>query len=450
MDFTADDPSDEVTLKVRALVSKSGPVPGHAPLDILVNGQSVISRFRIPGGGDLPQLMTFAVPGEWLRSGSNTLEVRSAQDSRTTLWLYQMLLESVWDRDAAERALQADRSAKSVYSFVTYHRSADSSEWQSGPQLQFQIDDGQAAPPAELSWRGSDGGEAAISFVDETTSFLGHARTAGGVWLQLRGDLIERREHPDGHAQRFRTEANRGEKWHESGELSVSLDTGSGPVERIGWRDQRGNTASIGLCHDGASFTGYVQRVSEGLIGYRGVIGDAPKPRKSPDTRGASQAKALSKAISQEVLNVSGGAVIKLSLVIRTFFGDQQAWENLVTTLETSSGDRDDEHPADLTCVDDPSFADMSVEQLRDVVRTTGRDVFYVADETAHTTDEQLLLLVIDRDEVVADGPQEARCVAADLHYIDPEVSMYDSPLSELIEVCFPASEDGVIRASQY
>jgi lectin domain-containing protein len=284
VDFAAGTPADEVTMKICALVSKAGSASGHAPLDILVNGQSVVSGWRIPGGGDLPQVMTFAVPGEWLRSGSNTLELRSAEDSHTMLWLYRVLLESVWDRDAAERALLTDHAAESAFTYDTYSRPAGASEWRSGPQLRFQIDEGQAAAPAELSWRGSDGSEAAISFAGEMTGFLGHVRTTGGAWLQLRGDLTERRDHLDGSAQRFQTEVHWGGAWHQSGDLSVFLDTGSGPVERIGWRDQRGNTASIGLTQDGAAFTGYAQRVNEGPIGYRGEIVGTPLRQESPGT----------------------------------------------------------------------------------------------------------------------------------------------------------------------
>ena len=36
----------------------------------------------------------------------------------------------------------------------------------------------------------------------------------------------------------------------------------------------------------------------------------------------------------------------------------------------------------------------MSVEQLRSLIESSDHEHFYVADETAHTTDEQLLLLV--------------------------------------------------------
>jgi hypothetical protein len=65
--------SDDLTLKVRALVSKMGSMVGHAPLTVLVNDRTVTSHLRIPGGGDLPQWLTFSVPGDWL-SGENTLD----------------------------------------------------------------------------------------------------------------------------------------------------------------------------------------------------------------------------------------------------------------------------------------------------------------------------------------------------------------------------------------
>jgi hypothetical protein len=123
------------------------------------------------------------------------------------------------------------------------------------------------------------------------------------------------------------------------------------------------------------------------------------------------------------------------SPLIRTFFADQQAWENLVTTLRTPSGFGD---VADLTIVDDLSFADMPVEQLRSLVESSDHGHFYVADETAHTTDEQLLLIVDLTAE--DDEPAEARCVAADLWEIDANVSIGNMFISEFL------AEDGVCR----
>lgn len=144
-------------------------------------------------------------------------------------------------------------------------------------------------------------------------------------------------------------------------------------------------------------------------------------------TPGASRAQQL--PVLPEVSN---------SLLIRTFFADQQAWENLVTTLRTPSGFDGAETVADLTIVDDPSFADMSVEQLRSWVDSSEHGYFYVADETAHTTDEQLLLIV---DLTAGDGePAEARCVAADLWEIDANVSIGNMFISDFLE------EDGVCR----
>lgn len=49
------------------------------------------------------------------------------------------------------------------------------------------------------------------------------------------------------------------------------LDAGTGPIEHLGWRDQRGNRAALGLDGDGGSFVGHAQRVGEGAIGYRGT-----------------------------------------------------------------------------------------------------------------------------------------------------------------------------------
>src|SRR3954468_15350380 len=93
VDFTAGGEPAEVTLKIRALVSKMGPASGYAPLDVLVNERTLVSGFRIPGGGDLPQVMTFAIPGEWLTEGTNTVRLCSAGDARTMLWLYRVLME---------------------------------------------------------------------------------------------------------------------------------------------------------------------------------------------------------------------------------------------------------------------------------------------------------------------------------------------------------------------
>jgi hypothetical protein len=249
------------------------------------------------------------VPGEWLREGANTLELRSAEDSQTMLWLYRVLLESVWDRDAAERELLADGAKESAFTYLTFFRRADLPDWQPGPELRFRIDNGQAALPAKLTWRCTDGSEATVDFAQEMTSFLGHLRSPVGSWLQLRGDLMDRSESPYGPPRRFRTEMGWGGAWHQADELSVHLDTGSGPVERIGWRDQRGNSASIGFTGDGASFTGYAQHVNEGPIGYRGTAIE-PAPATGTLADDLNQA-------AQALGRIAGTAADKLNTWLR-------------------------------------------------------------------------------------------------------------------------------------
>lgn len=274
IDFTVDGPIEEATLQVHALVSKLGPVSGHAPLDVMVNAHPVATRLRIPGGGDLPQHLRFAVPGTQLRAGVNTLTLHSGNDASSMLWLYRVLIESVWDRDAAERALLAEHAAQSTFTFAARTLTGDDSAWQPAGTLRFQIDEGQSAIPAELGWRCTDGSEASVSFAREMGTFLGHARTPDGQWRQLSGELVDRRAHPDEPVRRFTTQVSWGNRWHPAGDLTLYLAAGDSPVESVRWRDQRGNSAAIGLTGQGTAFLGYAQRVNEGPIGYRGTALD--------------------------------------------------------------------------------------------------------------------------------------------------------------------------------
>src|SRR5687767_15598240 len=65
------DAGGEATLRIVALVSKLGAAAGFAPLDIAVNDRCLVHDWRIPGGGDLPQHMDFAIPAGRLRRGAN-------------------------------------------------------------------------------------------------------------------------------------------------------------------------------------------------------------------------------------------------------------------------------------------------------------------------------------------------------------------------------------------
>ncbi|WP_405811250.1 alpha-1,2-mannosidase [Streptomyces sp. NBC_01520] len=241
----------EVTLKMTALVSKVGGSPGHAPVDVLLNGEVLVQGLTVPGGGDLPQDNVFAVPGELLRPGTNTLEIRTAAGARSMFWLYRVTLDSVYERGRSERAMAAEAARDTVFSYSTQRRAPFTSAWRPGPRLLFHVDRGEQSLPAQLGWRGEDGAESAISFQSNMSDFHGHHRAADGTLAEFRGRVIGRGAFPEGtegvHTHRFRTEEGWGGGWHDSGELRILVEDGSGPVERVTWRDQRGNSGVAAL-----------------------------------------------------------------------------------------------------------------------------------------------------------------------------------------------------------
>jgi hypothetical protein len=272
VDFPSDGPGDEVTLMIRALVSRLGQDRGHSPLDVFLNDHSVISGYRLPGGGDLPQDVAFSIDGGWLRNGTNTLELRTAGDATSMLWLYRVFLESVGDRGAAERALLDDAVTELALTYLTETCDAESGDWQRGPELRLLIDNEKVTLPSRLAWRCGDGSQAAIIFALELTTFLGHLRNREGKWFLYRGQLTGRGSEPGGSVRQFRTEVSWGTltTWHQAGKLSLYLDTGYGEVEQVGWLDGRGNSASIGFTDNGEAFSGYAQNANEGPIAFRG------------------------------------------------------------------------------------------------------------------------------------------------------------------------------------
>ncbi|MFE5026298.1 SMI1/KNR4 family protein [Streptomyces sp. NPDC056656] len=150
-------------------------------------------------------------------------------------------------------------AAESVFTFHTERRPAGAERWRSARQLVVHLDRGEHALPGQLAWRGRDGAEAAIGFHPTMRSFYGHHRTADGTLAEYRGTLERRSLLPgaDAHTHeplpnRFRTEESRGRSssWHASGGLSLLVDDGGAPVERVTWRDQTGNAGSAVLQAD--------------------------------------------------------------------------------------------------------------------------------------------------------------------------------------------------------
>jgi len=281
---------DEATLRFRGLASKLGQRIGFAPVTVSVNGTPVLERYTIPNGGGIPHETWWAVPREAFRGGTNTLRIAAAEDARSHLWLYRILLESVGKRNSAETALLEAGFAEPVLTYRTQRRPAGEGAWQEGPALTVYVDSAERGLPAQLGWRAANGAEGSVSFQADLGTWYGHWRSPGGTWHDIRGFRTSRgaaSDLPGGAVRRFRTQASWGDntQWHDGRPLELSVDTGDGPLERLHWRDQRESCASIGFSadDDGERFIGWSQRALEGPVGYRGFAVAAEEPQASPE-----------------------------------------------------------------------------------------------------------------------------------------------------------------------
>ncbi|WP_433176789.1 hypothetical protein [Actinoallomurus sp. CA-150999] len=276
IEFVVDRPQEvaEATLTVTALVSKLWSELGYAPMDVVLNDEPLAEGLTVPGGGDLPQDNVFAVPGSLLEPGRNTLVVRSSEDARSMLWLYRVTVDPVHARGQSERALAATAARESVFAYATELRALDAKAWVDGEELLLHVDRGENSLPEQLSWRTADGAEAAVGFQSNMSEFLGQHRAADGTLSEFRGRLAGSWAFPGGtggrRVWRFQTEEGWGGGWHRSDELRLLVDDGGAPVERVTWRDQRGNSGTVALRADVGDFIGYYRRYNEGPIGYRG------------------------------------------------------------------------------------------------------------------------------------------------------------------------------------
>ncbi len=78
------------------------------------------------------------------------------------------------------------------------------------------------------------------------------------------------------------------------------------------------------------------------------------------------------------------------SVVVRTWFGDNSAWESLVVAIQTPS---EDGFLANVALVNDPMFEGLSTEALK-VKQTAGPTVSFLVDEVTLTNVEQPVLAV--------------------------------------------------------
>ncbi|OQD56638.1 hypothetical protein BM536_010785 [Streptomyces phaeoluteigriseus] len=254
LDFTVGEGEEVAEAVVRVTVLGAG-----APMDVLLNGKALAENLATPGdeghrGHSDPRVTILSVPGELLAAGDNLLEIRNPEGAEGLLRLRAVTVDPAHDRERSERAMAARAAGRSVVAFTTEVRAPGSTAWQPASRLLFHIesiDSGERALPAHLSWRGTDGSEAAIGLRADLSGFLGHRTTAEGAVTEYRGSPADRWAYPEGTVgaplHRFSTEEGHDGTWSPSGELRLLLDDGGAPVERVSWTDRRGTTASVVL-----------------------------------------------------------------------------------------------------------------------------------------------------------------------------------------------------------
>ncbi|GHJ40410.1 hypothetical protein Sm713_60190 [Streptomyces sp. TS71-3] len=128
------------------------------------------------------------------------------------------------------------------------------------------------------------------------------------------------------------------------------------------------------------------------------------------------------------------------TLLIRTDFSDEAAWQALRTAVETPS---EDDFLAYVHVVDDPDHGDLTAEQL--LALAPDKRLLIVADRTALTAPGMPLLTVLrywDEDEGEGDHG-ELRVIAEELWSIENNISLANMDWSEFVDA---AEEDGVFR----
>ncbi|WP_331764658.1 DUF6924 domain-containing protein [Streptomyces anthocyanicus] len=145
------------------------------------------------------------------------------------------------------------------------------------------------------------------------------------------------------------------------------------------------------------------------------------------------------------------------TLLIRTDFSDEDAWQALRTAVTTpydgdededeyedEDGDEDDDFLAMLHIVDDPAYGDLTAEQI--VALAPAEDgLMIVADKTAMTAPGMPLLAVHVNHEAPVErrGFDELRVVARQLWSIENNLAIANMDWVDFVDA---ADEDGVFR----
>jgi hypothetical protein len=125
------------------------------------------------------------------------------------------------------------------------------------------------------------------------------------------------------------------------------------------------------------------------------------------------------------------------SVLVRTWFGDDRAWESVVAEVQTPS---DEGFLAGVRLVNDPSFEGLGTDALK-ARQTGGTFVSFLADETTFTDIEHPILAVWVYDDRPDHTP--FRVVPAALWSVENNINLANMDWPEF---AMSVGEDGVFR----
>ncbi|MGA4860584.1 hypothetical protein ACPCAB_28570 [Streptomyces koyangensis] len=257
----------QLRLTISALVSLFGTSVGHAPVDVVFQGETLAWDLAVPQGKDKPWNIAFVLPGRLLRAGTNTLEIRVHPEARDVFWLHRLTVEAETAESLLKPRCPGDPDNSPVLAFRTERRPAHGSPtepWTPAHRLLLHIDRGEEALPVQLDWQRQDGAHAAVAFRTNASGFHGHLRDSDGTTYEYRGRLADRWTFPDGLENtpavfhRFAAQEERDGAWHDCHDLRLLIDDGGAPLTSVSWRDQWGDSATVMLYqgqHDGTRTT---------------------------------------------------------------------------------------------------------------------------------------------------------------------------------------------------
>ncbi|MCC5581354.1 DUF1963 domain-containing protein [Microtetraspora sp. AC03309] len=280
----------QLRLIISALVSLSTSSVGHAPVDVVFQGETLAWNLAVPRSEDEPYDSVFVLPERLLSAGTNTLEIRVHPEAHTVFWLHRLTVEAETAESLLKPRHTGEPGDNPVLAFHTECRPAHGSPpgpWTRAHRLLLHIDRGEEALPVQLDWQRQDGVHASVAFRSDVSGFHGHLRDSGGTTYEYRGRLAGRWAFPDGlentpspALHRFATQEERNGDWHDCHDLRLLIDDEGAPLTAVSWQDQRGGSATI-MLHRAPDGAGKVSISPCEKSGFA-VTADAPRGL-SPD-----------------------------------------------------------------------------------------------------------------------------------------------------------------------